>query len=390
MSADITNTSPTSTKGFYKNSNYNFAKILIVDDRPANLLATRKVLKSLNVNVIEANSGNKALSMMLRHDFAVVLLDVQMPEMDGFEVAKLMQDEESMKNTPVIFITAISKEEHFADKAAEIGAVDYIYKPINPRILKSKVQVYIDLYKQNQNLKKLNETLQKNNEELERFAYICSHDLQEPARMMTHFSEFLYNDYQDKLDKDGRQYIEIINKNAKHMQKMINDILTFSKVDYDKAIFEKVDCQKIAEEIAAELKFDIEQKSVKLKIDNLPTIITSKTLISILLQNLIGNAIKYQDGSRPPEISVLYDETPDEWVFKVSDNGIGIEKEYQEKVFAMFQRIHRKEDYPGTGIGLCTCKKFIENYGGKLWFDSQLGSGTTFYFSVPKNIGEKL
>jgi chemotaxis response regulator CheB len=145
--------------------------ILIVDDRKENLLATEKILRHLDAGIFQANSGNEALSLVLRHKFAIILLDVQMPEMDGFETAMLMQEHESMRGVPIIFVTAISKEERYATQAAEIGAVDYIFKPINPEILKSKVQVYLDLYVQREHILKLNTSLQQSNEELERFAY---------------------------------------------------------------------------------------------------------------------------------------------------------------------------------------------------------------------------
>src|SRR5215468_7870267 len=175
--------------------------ILIVDDRKENLLATEKVLRNLNAGIFKAMSGNEALSLMLHNRFAVVLLDVQMPEMDGFETAMLMQEHESMRGVPIVFVTAISKEEKYATQAAEIGAVDYIFKPINPDILRSKVKVYLDLYVQREQILKLNAVLQQSNEELERFAYICSHDMQEPVRMMNAYAELLVEKCTAMLDE---------------------------------------------------------------------------------------------------------------------------------------------------------------------------------------------
>ncbi len=363
------------------------AKILVVDDRPENLIATRKILKSIDAEVLEAESGNAALSLMLRHRFAVVLLDVQMPEMDGFEVARLMNEHEEMKNTPVVFVTAISKEEHFADRAAEIGAVDYIYKPINSNILKSKVQVYVDLFSQQKQLRKLNDILKKNNEELERFAYICSHDLQEPARMMGSFAEFLHEDYKDLLDDKGQKYLDFIYQGASQMQKMINDILTFSRVGHEAVELKNVDSQEIVQNIVSKLDKDIKDINANIVIGRLPVLQTSETLVSVLMQNLISNALKYQDGREPLEIEIQAEESQEAWLFSVKDNGIGIKPEYEHKVFAMFQRIHRKEDYPGTGIGLSTCKKYIELYGGKIWFESTPDQGSIFLFTIPKKQG---
>src|ERR1700722_3767574 len=195
--------------------------ILVVDDRKENLLATEKILRHLDAGIFKANSGNEALSLVLRHRFAVVLLDVQMPEMDGFETAMLMQEHESMRGVPIIFVTAINKEERYATQAAEIGAVDYIFKPINSEILKSKVKVYLDLYVQREQILMLNASLQQSNTELERFAYICSHDMQEPARMMNSYASMLDERYGTVLDEKGQRYLRFITDNARHMQKMI-------------------------------------------------------------------------------------------------------------------------------------------------------------------------
>ncbi len=361
-------------------------KILIVDDRPENLLATERVLRYLNAAIFKSSSGNEALSLMLRHRFAVVLLDVQMPEMDGFETAMLMQEHDDMKTTPIIFVTALSKEEKYATQAAEIGAVDYIFKPINPEILKSKVKVYLDLYVQREQIVQLNDELKQYNEELERFAYICSHDLQEPVRMMGSFAELFDKNYRHTLDGKAQKYLEFISSNAKHMQKMISDILTFSRIGREEPEIEEVNCNSVLQEVLREFEPVIDEKKARISLDELPTIKTCHTLVSVLFQNLIGNALKFQDGRNAPEIDIRGEESKAEWKFTIRDNGIGIEPEFQDKVFAIFQRIHRKEEYPGTGIGLSTCKKFLELCGGAIGFVSEPGRGTTFYFTIPKQM----
>ncbi len=358
--------------------------ILIVDDRKENLLATEKVLKHLDAGIFKANSGNEALSLMLRHKFAVVLLDVQMPEMDGFEVAMLMQDHESMRRIPIIFVTAISKEEKYASQAAEIGAVDYIFKPINPDILRSKVKVYLDIYVQQEQILKLNVVLRQSNEELERFAYICSHDMQEPVRMMNSYGGLLEKNAVPLLDDKGKKYLTFIISNAQRMQKMIQDILTFSRIGREEVKVEMVDCNAIAREVLAEFETVIKEKNARTQCDSLPTLETSPTLMRVLLQNLLGNALKFQDGSKPPEITIMAERGQSFWRFTVSDNGIGIDPAFHHKIFAIFQRLHRKEDYPGTGIGLSTCKKFVELCGGTIGFESASGRGTTFFFTLPQ------
>jgi signal transduction histidine kinase len=358
--------------------------ILVVDDRRENLLATEKVLKPLRATIFKASSGNEALSLILRQRFAVVLLDVQMPEMDGFETAMLMQEHDSMRGVPIIFVTAISKEDKYASQAAEIGAVDYIFKPINPEILKSKVKVYLDLYVQREEILKLNAVLQQSNEELERFAYVCSHDMQEPVRMMNSYAGLLAEKYQASLDEKGQKYLGFIISNAARMQKMIRDILSFSRVGREEIKLEKVDCDDVLREVIAEFESVIDAKAASLTCGNLPALETSPTLIRVLFQNLVGNALKFQDGGEPPRIDIWAEEQDGHWRFSVRDNGIGIDPAFREKIFTIFQRFHRREDFPGTGIGLSTCRKFVRLCGGDIGFESAAGEGTVFHFTLPK------
>lgn len=364
--------------------------ILIVDDRRENLLATEKILRHLDAGIYSANSGNEALSLVLRHRFAVVLLDVQMPEMDGFETAMLMQEHESVQGVPIIFVTAISKEERYANQAAEIGAVDYIFKPINSEILKSKVKVYLDLYVQREQILKLNRNLRQSNEELERFAYICSHDMQEPVRMMNTYAGMLDEQYRAILDDRGRKYIRFITDNARHMQKMILDILAFSRVGREDLKLEWVDCNQVVQAVLARFESAIVEKKAQIVCESLPTVKASATLMQVLFQNLIGNALKFQDGSRAPEIRIRSEVRNGAWQFSIVDNGIGIDPDFHGKVFAIFQRLHHREAYPGTGIGLSTCKKLIELCNGNIWFESTLGQGTQFFFTLPQEAGRTL
>lgn len=358
--------------------------ILVVDDRKENLLATEKVLKNLHARIFKATSGNEALSLMLRHRFAVVLLDVQMPDMDGFETAVLMQEHEAMRGVPIIFVTAISKEERYATQAAEIGAVDYIFKPINPEILRSKVKVYLDIHVQREQILKLNAVLRQSNEELERFAYICSHDMQEPVRMMNSYAGLLEDQSAGSLDEKGTKYLRYIIGNAQRMQKMIQDILTFSRVGREEVQVETVNCNQILNEVLAEFETVVAQKGARVTHGELPTLDASNTLMRVLFQNLIGNALKFQDGGKVPEVHIEAVRRENVWRFSVRDNGIGIDPAFRNKIFTIFQRLHRKEDYPGTGIGLSTCRKFIQLCGGDIGFESAPHQGSTFFFTLPR------
>jgi two-component system, sensor histidine kinase and response regulator len=358
--------------------------ILIVDDRKENLLATEKVLRPLSACIFKASSGNDALTLILRHRFAVVLLDVQMPEMDGFETALLMQEHDSMRGVPIIFVTAISKEDKYATRAAEIGAVDYVFKPINPDILKSKVKVYLDIYVQREKILRLNSDLRQSNEELERFAYICSHDMQEPVRMMNSYAGLIASNYEATLDETGNKYLRLIMSNARRMQHMIHDILAFSRIGREEITFEKVMCNAIAHEVIAEFESIIAARNARVTCGDLPCVLTSPTLIRVLFQNLIGNGLKFQKAGATPEIAIEANLQNGAWRFLVRDNGIGIDQAHHHKIFTIFQRLHRKEDYPGTGIGLSTCRKFVQLCGGDIGFESALGHGAVFFFTLPQ------
>lgn len=358
--------------------------ILIVDDRWQNLLATEALLKPLGADIVTAESGEAALSLVLERHFAIVLLDVQMPGMDGFETARLMKTRPSMQGVPIIFVTAISKEDHYATEAASIGAVDYIFKPINPDILKSKVQVYLDLYTQRQQILQLNATLRQSNEELERFAYVCSHDMKEPVRMMNIYAGFLAEDSVEALDEDGRRYVQYIRDNATRLNRMIGDILNFSRVGREAIEVEAVDTRRVFDEVCAGLAGVIEAQRARVTCGALPEMQTSPTLMRVLLQNLIGNALKFQDGTRTPEIHVSARRAGKAYRFDVADNGIGIDPAYADRIFTIFQRLHSEDEFPGTGIGLSTCRKFVRLYGGDISFTSKPGEGTTFSFTLPQ------
>jgi signal transduction histidine kinase len=362
--------------------------ILVVDDRRENLLATERVLRPLDAVVHTAGSGNEALSMMLRHRFAVVLLDVQMPDMDGFETAQLMRDHESMRGTPIIFVTAISKEEKYASQAAEIGAVDYIFKPINTDILRSKVKVYLDLFVQCEEVSRLNHNLRQSNEELERFAYICSHDMQEPVRMMNSFAGLLEEHCGATLDADGSRYLSYIVGNAQRMHKMISDILTFARVGREELSFTRLDSGRILKEVLEEFDGAIRRSGAEVTSGELPLLWTSETVMRILFQNLLGNALKFQDGTKRPRIEIWAERADGAWRFSVRDNGIGIDRAFHPKVFTIFKRYHSSNEFPGTGIGLSTCRKLARLCGGDIDFESTRGAGSTFSFTTPAMEGD--
>jgi len=236
--------------------------------------------------------------------------------------------------------------------------------------------------KQAEALKQAVEALELSNRDLEQFAYVASHDLQEPLRMVASFTQLLAKRYQGKLDKDADEFIAYIVAGAERMQVLINDLLTYSRVDTRGESFEPIDSEAAFDQAIANLRVAIEKGEAVITHDPLPPLIADNSQIVRLFQNLLGNAIKFH-GKEPPRIHVSARQENNEWVFSFRDNGIGIAPEYFDRVFVIFQRLHSREEYPGTGTGLAICKRIVERHGGRIWVESELNKGSTFYFAIP-------
>jgi signal transduction histidine kinase len=389
-------------------------KILLVDDRENNLLSMESILWQDGYQIVRANSGKEALKILLKdYDFTLILMDVEMPELNGFETATMIYQREKLKHIPIIFITAHSYGDENLFKGYRAGAVDYIYKPIQPELLRVKVFVFVELYKKNhqliaqeqkltsinksleleikdriaseQKVKQLNKQLLENiqqlestNKELDRFAYMASHDLQEPLRKIRIFSERIQETYAGVIGDEGRMYIEKMQSACIRMQNLIDDILAFSKITVSKDTLIKSDMNNLVNEVVTDMDQEIREKNAKVIVDKLPELPVNQGLIKSLFQNLISNSLKYSRKEVAPVISIS---TGDNGLAEteakengnglrrfhriyVKDNGIGFEQQYAEQIFTMFKRLHAGPEYKGTGIGLAICKKIVEEHHG--------------------------
>ena len=237
-------------------------------------------------------------------------------------------------------------------------------------------------------LKKAMEELERSNKELEQFAYVASHDLQEPLRMVSSFTQLLARRYKDKLDADADDFIAYAVDGANRMQRLISDLLMYSRVGTRGRPFEPCDLHSILGEVLVNLQPTIGESHAIITNDGLPAVMADPTQLVQLFQNLISNAVRFR-GDDAPRIHISVQEKPAEWLFSVRDNGIGIAPEYRERIFAIFQRLHPQSHAQGTGIGLAICKRIVERHGGKLWVESEPGRGSTFYFTISKGKGEQ-
>lgn len=240
-----------------------------------------------------------------------------------------------------------------------------------------------DIKRSQRNADDYSKKLEISNKELQQFAYVASHDLQEPLRMVTAYLSLLEKRYADQLDGKAKQYMDLAIDGGLRAKQLIHDLLEFSRIDSQAKEFQKVSMEDVLGKTLDNLALVIREGNAVLSHEPLPTIKADDLQMIQVMQNLIGNAIKFR-GEEPPRIHIGCDDEGDRWRFSVQDNGIGIDPQYHEKIFVLFQRLHTKEEYAGTGIGLAICKKIVERHGGRIWFESRPGSGTTFYFTMPK------
>lgn len=406
-------------------------KILIVDDREDNLMSMESLLQPAGYTLVKATSGKQALKILLNQvDFALILMDVQMPNLNGFETALLIYEREKLRHIPIIFITAHNREDENIFKGYKIGAVDYIYKPINPDLLRAKVSVFIDLYQKNrmlvdqeqrlsvinknleneiyerknseEKIKTLNlqllqyiDKLEEANKELDRVAFMASHDLQEPLRKILVFNDRLSSHLTDVLDEKSTSYLSRIRSTALRLQQLIKDIMTFSKISVEKSAFTHCDSHKLISDIITEMEDVIKEKNAKIQVEDLPQLYINSNLFRPLFYNLIGNALKYSKKDVSPVIRIYSEKNGVNFAgsdfsrkekyhrIYIEDNGIGFEQKYSDQIFMMFKRLHHKHEYEGTGIGLALCKKIVEEHNGFITAKSTLNIGSTFIIALP-------
>jgi PAS domain S-box-containing protein len=480
----------------------------------------------------------EALRHLLNDDFAAILLDVKMPDMDGFQTAELIRSRKRSRHTPILFLTGYTSDEHLF-RGYDLGAVDFLFKPIVPEVLRSKVGVFVELSRNTallrrqaevlskaeqkfrslleaapdamiissedgrislvnsqvevmfgfrreelmgQNIRELvpdwtasspsldahaiagfatgpsspkelwavrknkqrfpveislsplqteegllftsairditerkkadeairelnttleqrvdertrellesNEALRQSNDDLNQFAYAASHDLQEPLRMVALYSQMLQRKYGGELDAETDQYVGFIVGGAKRMEMLLKDLLTYSQTGANMGPAEPIDWEPVMRKVLLNLQASIDQSGAVVSWESLPTVQAHEVRLVQLLQNIVGNAIKYR-SEQPPKIRIAAERRDADWLFVVEDNGIGIEPEYAPQIFGIFKRLHG-QTYPGTGIGLAICQRIVERYGGRIWVESKPGEGSRFFFTLPPAAGRPL
>ena len=359
------------------------AKILLVDDRPENLLALEAALRPLQQELVSARSGEEALRCLLTDDFAVILLDVQMPDMDGFETATHIKERERSRHIPIIFLTAISRELHQQLRGYEVGAVDYIAKPFDPWVLRSKVAVFVDLDDKTRRVEEQAAQLARTNTELEQFAEIVSHDLRNPLLSVVGYLQMLGEGSAGELSGDAPEFVERALRAAESMGTLINDLLNYALAGKVVGTLRATDSGQAVERALSNLHADIENAGATINTLPLPVVRADSSQLTRLFQNLIANSVKYRSDKRPLEVDIGAERHNEQWMFSVADTGSGLVADEVGAVFTMFYRGTNAQGRPGTGIGLAICKKVVEGHGGRIWAEPRDDGGMVVRFTLP-------
>jgi signal transduction histidine kinase len=362
-------------------------RVLLIED---NHLDAELVLRAMRLDgfdvsarVVQDEAG--FVEALRTHCPEVVLADYNLPTWRGMEALDVLRRQGL--DIPMIMVSG-ALGDVTAVECIKQGATDYVLKDglarlpeVVRRALREK-QEHGLRHQAEKDLAKKAEELARSNADLEQFAYVASHDLQEPLRMVTAYTQLLAERYRGKLDDNADKFIGYASEGALRMQVLIQDLLAFSRVGRKESAGESVDCELIMKDVLQTLASSIQESGAVVTYANLPAVWADRTQMAQVFQNLIGNAIKFR-GKEPSLISVQAEKSDQQWLFTVRDNGIGIAPEDAENIFVVFQRLHARTEYPGNGIGLAICKKIIERYGGRIWVESQAGSGSVFKFSLP-------
>ncbi|MEO8712635.1 MAG: response regulator [Parafilimonas sp.] len=384
--------------------------ILIVDDKQENLFSLKTLLRINLYEVDTAMSGEEALKKILKNEYELIILDVQMPGMDGYEVAENITGYSKSKDIPIIFLSAVNIDKRFIAKGYNSGGVDYVTKPFDPELLLLKIKTFSRLFKQTKELNDIklnlehkveertaalqeaNKELETSNAELQQYAFIASHDLQEPLRKIITFSQIVKERFVS--DAEGNQYINRIISSSERMRTLINDLLSYSKLSITPA-FVYAPLNKIIQETITDLELLIKETGAEVLVEKLPSIEIIPDQMRQVFQNIISNALKFSKQNVSPVIKIWSDCTKENSAesypnikgnycrIYIADNGIGFNEQYLDKIFTMFQRLHGRTEYEGTGIGLSIVKKIIENHNGIVTAKSKEGEGTTFILILP-------
>ncbi|MCW5976573.1 MAG: response regulator [Bryobacteraceae bacterium] len=370
------------------------AVIVNVDDNELSRYARNRLLRHSGFDVHDASTGEEALQAIRSANPDLVMLDVNLPDISGIEVCRRIKSHSDSASVIVLQISATATTAPQATAALENGADTYLVEPVDPDVLVATVRALLrlrnaerDLAASNAALREanrmlagLNEALARSNRDLERFAHIASHDLQDPLRTVTVYVEMLTRSLSNQLDEKQREFVEFILDGTRRMSSFISDLLAYSRFERDKLELQPVPLDDVVAWALDNLRDKIRDAGAAVHRETLPVVWGDRVQLAQVFQNLIANSLKYRKENEPAVIRIEAERvSPEEWAVCVRDNGIGISPEYHDRIFGPFERLHGRQ-IPGTGIGLAVCRRIVvENHGGSIWVESEPDKGAAFF-----------
>lgn len=353
-------------------------EILIIDDSPADIQFVAAILKHEKYTVRAITDGRKTFEALEKGLPDLILLDIVLPDLDGYEICRRVKQNEKYNSIPIIFFTAIDDAESVV-KGFRVGGQDYVSKPVNPDVLLARVKTQIQL--------KFNtDRIESSYKEMESFNYIISHDLKAPLRDILELVKYLMQAFLSNDREDEKELLEAINEKSGEAVMLIDKLSQLTRATNIPLKVEAIDMEKLTMDVYKELTSENKDRKIEFNCDQLPIVFGDRLLLRQVMVNILSNSIKYTRDRKPAVIDVKCFKSGMEYVFSVRDNGIGFDMKYSGKLFGMFQRLHSQQEFEGTGAGLAIIKKIVDRHNGKAWIEAQPDKGAAFFFSLPIRI----
>lgn len=373
--------------------------VLNIDDDVSRCAFRVNLLRNAGYSVIGASTVDEAFRVLKKDTPALIVIDVSLPEAEGMAFCRDMKAAMDTSSTPILKILDSDVDAEHQVNSLNSGVDSILFRPVRNQVLLATVHALLRLCRAERDLlyanlalndlvgqlARANRALQDHNEETQRFAYMATHDLQAPLRTIGSFASLLHRNYSGRLDEKADQYLEFIQSGIIRMSTIVRDLLQYAQAGQDDEQAEPFRLAEAVEKTLDDLKTEIDASGAKISVTDLPVVQGNRSQIIRVLQNLVGNAVKYRKQDVPPEILIqaLHESNSGFWRVSVEDNGIGVDQQYHQDVFLPFKRLHGQE-LPGSGIGLATCRRIVEKHGGKIWIESVgEGRGSTFCFTLP-------
>lgn len=357
-------------------------EILIVDDSPEQIQSLASILRHGNYIVHTLTDGKQVFKYLKKGIPDIIILDIMMPDIDGFEICRMLRMEKKYSNIPVIFVTAADTADYII-KGFQAGAQDYLVKPVNPDVLMVRTKAQIEL-------KQKNDRIRRAYKEIEVFNHIISHDLKAPLWDIQKLVKYIM-DAKAVNDNDAEEeLLSVLNEKAEETVVLVEKLSQLTKMSSVPLKIEAIDMYKLVKETYSEMITYYADRDIRFNCDLLPIVFGDRVLLKQVLKNILSNALKYTKDRKPAVISVGYSKSGMEYVFSIKDNGVGFDMKYAGKLFGMFQRLHSQQEFEGTGAGLAIVKKIIERHSGRVWIKAEPDKGAVLSFTLPRRVSSYL